>query len=430
MFYIWNTNINQSLVMKKILSISLLSLLATNTFAGGYRISMQGQRQLAMGHTGVAVIGQNAESLFFNPASGTFLKNKWSFSAGATALVSNVNFQNSIYNWSNSTKNTGTPFYFYGNYQATDRFSVGLAVYTPYGSSVEWQQDWPGSHLVNNIDLQAIFVQPTVSYKITDNISVGAGLIYVSGGVTFNRNLSRSMVDENGNRSDVTIDAGGVSAWGYNLGVTARLDDYVTFGVNYRSQIDMKVEGGDAKFNDLPSFLQGTYKDGKFDATMPLPAELTIGFSYQINKKWLAAVDYNHTFWKAYDNLVIDFDNPAIATSVNPRNYKSSGTLRGGMQFAPSEKFSARVGGYYDISPVQDGYFAPETPRNDALAGTLGFTYQVSPKFGIDFAASALHFEETKNSYDHYTEDGTHVSFGGDYRSSAYSLGLGLSYNF
>lgn len=430
MSYIWDTNINKSLVMKKILSISLLSLLATNTFAGGYRISMQGQRQLAMGHTGVAVIGQNAESMFFNPASGTFLKNKWSFSAGATALVSNVKFQNSIYNWSNSTTNTGTPFYFYGNYQATDRFSVGLAVYTPYGSSVEWDRDWPGSHLVNNIDLQAIFVQPTVSYKITDNISVGAGLIYVSGGVTFNRNLSRSMVDENGNRSDVTIDAAGVSAWGYNLGVTARLDDYVTFGVNYRSQIDMKVEGGEAKFNDMPSFLGGTYTNGKFDATMPLPAELTIGFSYQINKKWLAAVDYNHTFWKAYDNLVIDFDNPAIPTSVNPRNYKSSGTMRGGLQFAPSEKFSARVGGYYDISPVQDGYFAPETPRNDALAGTVGFTYQVTPKFGIDFAASALHFKETKNSYDHYIEDGNHVSFGGDYRSSAYSLGLGLSYNF
>ncbi len=324
----------------------------------------------------------------------------------------------------------GTPFYFYGNYQASDRFSVGLAVYTPYGSSVEWDTDWAGSHLVNNIDLQAIFVQPTISYKITDNISVGAGLIYVNGGVTFNRNLSRSMVDENGNRSDVTIDAAGVSAWGYNVGVTARLDDHVTFGVNYRSQIDMKVEGGDAIFNDMPIFLGGTYTNGKFNATMPLPAELTIGFSYQINQKWLAAVDYNYAFWKAYDNLVIEFDNPAIPTSVNPRNYKSSGTLRGGLQFAPSAKFSARVGGYYDISPVQDGYFAPETPRNDALAGTVGFTYQITPKLGVDFAASALHFKETKNSYDHYIEDGNHVSFGGDYRSSAYSLGLGLSYNF
>ena len=416
--------------MKKILSISLLSLIAANSFAGGYRISLQGNRQLAMGHTGVAVIGQNAESLFFNPASGTFLKSKWSFSVGATALSSTVKFQNSVYNWSNSSKNMGTPFYLYGNYQVSDRFSVGLAIYTPYGSAVEWDQDWAGSHLVNNIDLKAIFVQPTVSYKVTDNVSVGAGLIYVNGGVTFNRNLSRSLVDENGNRSDVTIDAQGVHAWGYNVGVTAKLDDQVTFGANYRSKIDMKVEGGDATFHDLPSFLSETYPNGSFNASMPLPAELTVGFSYQINNKWLAAVDYNYTFWKAYDNLVIEFDNPAIGTSVNPRNYKNSGTIRGGLQFAPSEKFSARIGGYYDISPVQDGYFAPETPRNDALAGTLGFTYQISPKFGVDFSASALHFKQIKNSYDHFIEDGQHISFGGDYRSAAYTLGLGLSYNF
>lgn len=416
--------------MKKILSISLLSLLATNTFAGGYRISMQGNRQLAMGHTGVGIVGQNAESLFFNPASGTFLKDKWSFSAGAVALVSNVKFQNSLYNWSNSSENLGTPFYFYGNYQASDRFSVGLAVYSPYGSAVEWQQDWPGSHLVNNIDLKAIFFQPTVSYKITDKISIGAGLIYVNGGVTFNRNVSRNMVDENGNRSDVTVDASGVSAWGYNLGVTAKLDDYVTFGVNYRSQIDMKVEGGEATFNDMPGFLSGTYQNVKFNATMPLPAELTVGFSYQINEKWLAAVDYNYTFWKAYDNLIIEFDKPEIETSVNPRNYKRSGTLRGGLQFAPSEKFSARIGGYYDVSPVQDGYFAPETPRNDAVAGTAGFTFQVAPKLAVDFSATALHFKQVNNSYNHYKEDGEHLSFGGDYRSSAYSLGLGLSYKF
>src|SRR5690554_3805944 len=186
--------------MKKILSLSLLSLIASQSFAGGHRISMQGQRQLAMGHTGVAVIGQNAESMFFNPASGVFLENKWSFSAGMTALVSDVRFQNSLYNWSSETQNIGTPFYLYGNYQISERFSFGLAVYTPYGSKVDWDQDWAGSHLVNNIDLKAVFIQPTASFKLSDNISIGAGLIYVNGGVAFNRNISRSMVDEQGNR--------------------------------------------------------------------------------------------------------------------------------------------------------------------------------------------------------------------------------------
>ena len=79
---------------------------------------------------------------------------------------------------------------------------------------------------------------------------------------------------------------------------------------------------------------------------------------------------------------------------------------------------------------MQDGSFAPETPRNEAVAGPAGFTFQVAPKLAVDFSATALHFKQVNNSYNHYKEDGEHLSFGGDYRSSAYSLGLGLSYKF
>ena len=416
--------------MKGLISLSLMTLLASNAFAGGYRISMQGQRQLGMGHTGVGVFGQNAESIFFNSASGTFLKDRWSFSGGVTRLSSDVKFQNLTYNWTNETTNVGTPLYFYGNYKISDRVAIGLAVYTPYGSAVEWDQDWEGSHLVNNIDLKSFYFQPTASVKLTDDVSIGAGLIFVNGGVKFNRNLTRSLADEQGNRSDVTIEANNVQAWGYTFGLAAKLDEYVNFGVNYRSQIDMKAEGGDATFHDLPGFAQGTYVDGKFNATMPLPAELGVGFSYQITPKWLAAVDWNYTFWNAYESLTIEFDNPAIGTSVNLRNYKNSSTFRAGLQYKASEKFTGRIGGYFDESPVQDGYFAPETPRNDSFAGTLGFTYNITPKFAVDFSATALHFKEINASYDHFYEDGNPVSLGGTYRSSAYSLGLGLSYNF
>ncbi|MDN3709467.1 hypothetical protein QW060_20935 [Myroides ceti] len=42
--------------------------------------------------------------------------------------------------------------------------------------------------------------------------------------------------------------------------------------------------------------------------------------------------------------------------------------------------------------------FAPETPRNDSMAGTFGFTYRITPKLGIDFAATYLHFQEIDNS--------------------------------
>jgi long-chain fatty acid transport protein len=69
-----------------------------------------------------------------------------------------------------------------------------------------------------------------------------------------------------------------------------------------------------------------------------------------------------------------------------------------------TDKFTFRAGWYFDESPVQDGYFAPETPRNDSMGFTGGLTYQVNKKLGVDFSFLYLHFDEVNNSYDHYSD--------------------------
>ena len=150
--------------MRKLLSLTLLALAGSTAFAGGYRVSIQGQKQLAMGHTGVAVVN-SAEVAFFNPAGMAYLDKKFNLSFGANALFAKTKFQNSQYNWEATTENMGTPFSLYATYKVNNWLTAGLAVYTPYGSSVEWDQDWQGSHLVNNIDLTAIFIQPTIDRK-------------------------------------------------------------------------------------------------------------------------------------------------------------------------------------------------------------------------------------------------------------------------
>ncbi|MEL1243635.1 outer membrane protein transport protein [Flavobacterium sp. DGU11] len=415
--------------MRKLLSLAMMACAATSAFAGGYRVSLQGQKQLGMGHTGVAVVN-SAEVLFFNPAGAVFLKDRFSVSVGANALFARTKFQNEQYNWKASTSNTGTPFSLYASYKAMDWLALGVAVYTPYGSAVEWNKDWEGSHLVNNIDLEAIYIQPIASIKVNDKFSIGGGPIYVTGGVELNRNLTRSLTDEQGNRSDITIKAQNVTAWGWSAGFMFNPTDKIRLGVNYRSEITMKARGGDATFSDLPAFAQGIYTNTKFNANLPLPAELTAGFSVELTDKWLVAFDYNRAFWNVYKSLNVDFAS-GIPSSINPRNYKDASTFRVGTQFKPNDKIALRAGWYYDESPVQQGYFAPETPRNDSMGFTGGFTYQFAPKFGVDVSFLYLRFAETKSSYDHYTEDGNpNVSFGGTYKNVVFSPGVGLTYSF
>ncbi len=415
--------------MKKVLLSVCVFLAYLSSYAGGYRVGAQGQRALAMGHSGVAVIN-SAEMGFYNPAGLIKLEKKFNVSAGVTGVFSNVRWQNAdTGQFAQTDSPIGTPFYFYASYKVNDWLAAGLSVYTPYGSSVEWEQDWAGSHLVNNIELAAIYIQPLVSVKINDYLSVGGGPIFVTGNVNFNRNLTRSLVDEDGIRSNVTIDDSGITNWGWSASMMFTPTEKLTIGFNYRSEIIMEARGGDATFANVPNSPLAPVSNGvrPFNAELPLPAEWKVGASYQFTDKLLVTAEYNRTLWEVYESLDITFPEGGPA-SINPRNYQNSSIYRIGAQYDVNNSFTIRAGYYHDESPIRPGYFAPETPRNDANGFTGGFSYNVNEKFAIDFAFLYLRFKEVEASYDFYVEDGVTVPFGGTYKSNAFLPGIGVTY--
>ncbi|MFC7358000.1 OmpP1/FadL family transporter [Jejudonia soesokkakensis] len=413
--------------MKKVLLLAVFALATATTYAGGYRVSLQGNKSLAMGHTGVAVV--SSESMFFNPAGLVHLENKLNISVGGFGVFSNVAYQNeSTGEFARTDSPVGTPVYAYASYAVTDWLTAGVGVYTPYGSTVEYEDDWAGSHLVNNIDLAAIYIQPTVSVKLGEYFSVGGGPIFVTGSVNFNRNLNRTLTDIDGNRSEVTVDASGVSGTGWTAGVMFSPTEKLNIGANYRAEIILDAEGGDADFENIPNSPLTPFADTTFDASLPLPAEMSVGLSYQFCEKWLFAFDFNRQFWDVYESLDLDFADPNIPDSFNRRNYKNSSTYRFGFQYDATSKFTLRAGYYFDESPVRDGFFAPETPRNDSNNFTAGLTFNVSDSFQIDASFLYSHFEEIDASYDFYFENGNAVPFEGTYKSNAFVPGIGLTY--
>ena len=414
--------------MKKLLFLTMLGLVSAVPYAGGYRVSVQGNRALAMGHTGVAIIN-SAELGFHNPAGLVYLNSKFSLSAGVTPVFAQVAWQNSATGEYAKTDNPmATPFYFNAAYKVKDWLSVGLSVYTPYGSTVEWPDDWAGSHLVNNIALQAIYVQPLASVRISDKFSLGGGPILVLGSVNFNRNLNRTLTDIDGNRANATIDASGATAWGWSLAAMYNVNEKLRLGLNYRAEVIMKAEDGTADFENVPNTPLAPFKDTTFDAELPMPAELTVGLSYQLNEKWLFAFDYNRAFWEVYESLDLDFADPNIPDSKNPRNYKDASIYRFGAEYKATDRLDLRVGYYYDESPVQEGYFAPETPRNDSQGFTAGLSLDVTSRLALDASFAYIRFAEVDASYDHYQENGVNVPFSGTYKSTAFITGLGVTY--
>jgi len=405
--------------MKKFtLFVFLFAIMSWATYAGGYQVRLQGQKQTGMGLIGTP-FGLGASSIFYNPGGLSMMETKYSFSVGASGIFANATFQKDGTKYQAETDNPpGTPFYFYGAAMIGSRFSVGIGVYTPFGSSAKWANEWAGRYLIQEISLQAIYIQPTIGFKVSDQFSIGAGFVYAIGNVSLQKAVAYN------DDSYAELD-GSTSNIGYNIGVMIRPTEKLSIGLDYRSQIDMKMEGGDAKFH-LPTsiVLGGIPEDNKFDAELPMPANFDVGISYTFSEKFTLAIEGNYVFWGAYNDLTFTFEKQNdLLGSVNPRKYHDTFIGRIGGQYTMNDMFTFRAGVYYDPSPTSDDYFTPETVSLNTVAWTLGMSIVPVENLSIDLSYLQLHGLESEKNY-------LPANFGGTYKALTMIPGLGVSYNF
>ncbi len=392
------------------------------SWAGGYQVNLMGVKQIGMGHVG-AGMALDASSVYFNPGALPFLKDKFTVTGGLAAISSQVGYSSTTSNYSTYANNpVVTPFNLYVAAKLNEKFSLGLGVYTPYGSTVKWDENWAGQYLIRDISLRAIYFQPTASYKITEKISLGAGLIYALGFVDLNKATPTS--DVNGKPGNAHLN-GSTGNFGYNLGLYVKPVEKLSVGLTYHSQINMNISGGTTNFN-VPASASATFPaNTTFSASLPLPALWALGFGYDVTDKLKLGVDVNYTQWDAYKSLDFEFSqNPGTLNSKEKKNYHNTWAFRVGGQYKVSEKFIVRAGTYYDLSPVDMNHnYSPETPDADKLGLSAGLSFNPTEHFGID--ASFLYING-KKTYGYSDKQG----FGGNYKYVAYIPALGLNYKF
>ncbi len=406
----------------KILALLGGTLLSGMAMAGGYQVNLAGQRQIGMGHTGTGLALDNA-SIFFNPGAMSHIREN-GVTIGGSAIFSKIAYR--AIEPSNAEARTdnpaGTPFQVYGTFGITEKLKAGLGVYTPFGSTVKWGNTWTGRFGLEQLKLSAIYIQPTLSYKISDKLGIGAGFTYVLGSVNLQRSIP--VQDQQGNYGHAELD-GDATGVGYNLGIYFAPTEKISLGLSYRSRVDVDVEEGDATFR-VPASLDARFPDTKFAASLPLPASLTLGIGIKPTDKLTLAVDVSHVGWSAYKSLRFDYEQPVNGADFteNARNYEDSYIYRIGAEYNVTDALALRAGAYYDSSPVEEGYLTPETPDADARGISGGIGYNLSEKLSID--ASFLYINR-KERTDLSDKSG---GIGGTYKAVAYIPGIGLNYKF
>jgi long-chain fatty acid transport protein len=391
--------------------------------AGGFQVNLQGQKQTGMGHVGTGTI-LDASSIFFNPGAVSFLDTTFCFNLGVHLIFPRVSFAEAAPGTytAEMVHNIATPFSGYMAFKPKphSKLSVGLGIYTPFGSKAQWQDDWKGRFMIQEINLVTIFIQPTVSYKLTDKLGIGLGFIYATGSFDLRKAIPIQFSD--GHYSEAALH-GNASGIGYNGGIFFKACEKLSIGINYRSTVTVKVNNGSANFT-VPNGVANFFPNTTFSTKLVLPSVISVGAGYTLNKLLLSA-DINYVGWSTFDTLRIDFaaHTANLKDMHSARMYKNTFIIRGGAQYRISDKLVARLGLYYDITPVKNGYVTPDAPDANKIAFTGGASMRLGKHVSID--ASLIYDEGMKR-----TDTNLETQFTGTFKARALIPGLGVQVVF
>ncbi len=365
---------------KKIAAVVLTGILAAGpAFASGYRIPEQSINSTALSAAYVANTPA-ADASYYNPANMSWLENKWQTEASLTwiHLASREYTDNATpsFNSGSRTEDFAMPNLHVVSPEYNN-FRFGLSVVYPYGLSKRWDNAFQRA-TAEEFTLKSYELNPTVSYKVNDKLSIGGGLraIYAEGVVKSTAAISRDL-------------KGNTAEYGYNLALTSRPVENLSLAATYRSKIDLDIEG-DARLSLGGAQLYNGYAE----VSVPAPAVLALAAAYTCNSgRTTAELAYDKTFWNAYDKLDFNYAQDfsthfAFAVFDNPKakNWVNSDAFRLGLTHKLNTQWTVMAGFAIDKNPVPDQTLGFELPDSDAKIYSCGLRFQPADNLALGAA--------------------------------------------
>ena len=258
------------------------------------------------------------------------------------------------------------------------------------------------------VNLMVMQMNPTVSYKINRQNSIGASLVFAiqtfrAFGLSYFETFTQSFVDNAGTVTGLTNNG---NDWAYGAGTRIGwmgkfMDKKLSLGAVYSSRVYMtKFE----KYTDLFA------EQGDLDT----PANVGVGISYKFTPKLTLGMDITHTFYEdvaAIGNASAQKGPGSVYPNADEKHrlgnpdglgfgWENQTVFKLGAIYDYNDRWTLRAGWNYGESPIDEtngeilmNIVAPAVTQNHL---TLGATY--SPAKRIEWSFSYVHaFEFEQN---------------------------------
>jgi long-chain fatty acid transport protein len=379
-------------------TLSAFIVSGSGVSAGGFEEPIQSVFAQGASNAGAAA-GGSLSTMFWNPATitqsgryaaeldgiGILSKVAQSGNANILPLGSAFGFTSAV---SNSVLSALVPSG-YVSTQVSDRVWAGLSFNAPFGISGRFSPDWAGAFYAQNTTLTTYNAAPTLAIKLTDWISLGAGLQaqYADASVAF----ASAII---GPGSPMLAQVAGTGwAWGWTAGVTATLGPTTGIGLGYRSALDQKI---DATLN----IAGGLSTPGSVTTTVKLPDKLSLGLRQGLTRQLTLLGTVEWTGWSRIGtSYLLQLDrlarDPTGAPIAIPFQYRDGWFYSIGLEYVANPIWTLRGGIAFVISPITDQVRTPLVPDDQNTWYSVGLTGHPTKYLSIDLAYTYVDFRST-----------------------------------
>jgi long-chain fatty acid transport protein len=367
--------------------ILLALFIAPPAQAGGLYLYELGNSDVGLAAAGWAARAKDAATVFTNPAGMTQLE-KSQLLVGTQPLYMQVEFSpdsKTTTTGSDGDASTWLPagglYYFH---DLMPRLKLGISAVGYFGLGLDYEDDWVGRYYVQDVKLQAVGVQPALAYRVTDWLSVGAGVVALYG--VLEEKVAVNNIGPNEQDGKLEIEDSDL-AYQVNLGVLVEPRKGTRFGLAYLSE-------GDLEFKDKPDFsnlgpgLETLLKaNGLLDAEIKIdftmPRSLMLSAFHELSDRAALMGNLGWQEWSEFGKVGIAVTSEDASNLTIDRNYKDTWHVAFGAQYRVAQPWLLTAGFAYDSSMMDDKDRSPDLPLGETWRFGLGTRYDWSQNLAL-----------------------------------------------
>lgn len=380
--------------------VSLISILSCpdSAFALGFALPDQDAFATARGNAFVATADDPA-AVFYNPAGISQLDGSH-ISAGAYGIVYGDQYKGPFGEIDSKEQLEVLPQVF-STYSLPDyHLTLGLGTYSQYGLRMEWPDNSILAAAGQTGEIDFFTVNPVIAWQIVPSLSIAAGPM-----------LSYSEADFKINPGFIDHFRGRDTDAGYNIGILWHPWEQHSFGVTYRSPMDMNYQGH-ATLPPGPNSIGAS-------ANFHLPQQVAAGYSYRPTTNWNIEADATWSDWSSLQTINISPLPESFAFDYHPSWMFNLGITR---YFGNGWRVS---GGYmFSEDSVPQNTYNPLVPDSDRHIFSIGLGKQYT-HFSWDVAYQLGWGPSTGVS-----NDGTYPFVNGNYEFLSHAISINVGYRF